>query len=140
MPFAISLVKNSVNPQQQIAFDARIDGSTLHSVAITSDIPFGEIVQLSCRSGANGKVLRLRSATVDRSVSMASNVPSTMNFSAVRPVFGAGGGGAVLSNVAAMTKVRFYRGFVENLGVTLRNADVVLNEDWERTMGREVYI
>lgn len=107
---------------------------------------YGAVVQLAFWRDATGNFARLKSSngTVLQSAAVGSN--NTVNFAALTPKLGYPGGfggqglGVTLTAAnQAGVKFRVYRGFVENLVTSGRDATTVLNDDYARVIARSAF-
>ena len=107
---------------------------------------YGAFVQLAYWRTAAGQFVRLKSANGTVSGSAAAGSNNTENFSTLVPQIGPARGlkgadtGTVMSAANQnAAKYRIYRGFVENLVTSGRDAVTVLDADYARTVARAVF-
>lgn len=124
---------------RQMSFRRRLDsGSTYDNVVIISDLPTdGPIAQVAGWRNAEGRGLRIKTASVELLATGAVGAASTFDFSARRMVFGVAGGLAQTSP-SYTPAWRVYRGCIENLAASGRDPLAVLDADWARFADRLV--
>lgn len=96
----------------------------------------GIITQVIAYRTASGTFIRLRSSGGTTGTSTAAAAANNQNFSALQAQFGSGGGAWTLHGAGAP---RIYRVWIEDLAVSGRNPLTVADEDYTRTIARNVF-
>jgi hypothetical protein len=124
---------------QQISFRRGTGSGTVSEFALLTPASAdkGAVVQLAAWRNAAGCGARLKSANGTVSASAAVGSPNAQDWSASTPKWGMPGTFWQVGNNCR--KVRIYRGWCENLGVSGRNPTTVLDADYTRTIARAVF-
>lgn len=129
-----------------VSFRRQKAAATADTLSITPNaLDYGSVVQLAFWRDATGQYARLRSVNGTVLVSGAVSTNNTQDFSAFtgkvgnKSLFGGADGAAFIAGQTNAWKMRFYRGFVENLETSGRSAAAVLDADYARTVARGVF-
>lgn len=125
----------------RISFNRCTALNTIETRNLDMDIHAGLLTQVAVwRTAANWNARLKSSAGTTLGTVSGSNVKNTtFDFSAKTLNFGPSGAFGIKDPYSAKTELRLYRGFVENLVTSGRNVTTVLDDDYTRTIAREVY-
>lgn len=124
-----------------LAARRQTNGSTVDAINLSAAAHYGRVCQIAYWRNAAGQGFRIKSAggTTTGTAAVGSN--NAGSFAAARPRWGvpiAFNNPADAQHQAAF-KWRLYGGMVENLALTGRNPQTVLDADWTRTVSRNAY-
>lgn len=102
---------------------------------------YGKVCQVAFWRNANGIGFRIKGEQSVAKRTAAAGVMNTANFSACRPKFGSPPPYTTGTTTGSQStrKFRLYRGFLENLKLSSRDPEAVLDADWARTVDRNVF-
>lgn len=125
---------------------ARRQTSVGSAEAINVTPQYGEFAQISFWRDANGQGLRVKQVTADTSSTLPVGQNNTADFGSLTCKVGIPVGfnsdyygGSLKPGATNAFNMKIYRGFFENLEISGRSPLEVMDDDWDRTIARDVF-
>lgn len=138
----LTVVQNTTTGTRYLQFRRQTAVGTVQSMSVDAAAHHGQVVQAACWRNAAGRgaLLRSEAGGLTQVTAVVGDL-NTADISACRPRFGSVAAFTDYSKAAHRTarNYRMYRAFIEDLAMSERSPSAVLEEDWQRTLDRDVF-